>query len=67
MSELSRAGYEVAAPESANVRTALQHQPDLILLHGEKDYLRWRTDVRTLDCCGLLTQLKGNELTAGQR
>src|ERR1700733_3507947 len=53
--ELSRAGYEVAAPESADVRTALQHQPDLILL---------QTDVRTLDCCGLLTLLKGNEATA---
>src|SRR6266704_2800556 len=38
VSELSRAGYDVAAPESA--------------------------DVRTLDCCGLLTQLKGNEATA---
>src|SRR5580704_12534650 len=55
VSELSRAGYEVAAPESADVRTALEHQPDLILL---------QTDVRTLDCCGLLTQLKGNEGTA---
>lgn len=55
MSELSRAGYDVAAPESADVRTVLQHQPDLILL---------QTDVRTLDCCGLLTQLKGNEATA---
>ena len=54
-SELSRAGYEVATPESADVRTVLQHQPDLILL---------QTDVRTLDCCGLLTQLKGNESTA---
>jgi DNA-binding response OmpR family regulator len=53
--ELSRAGYDVAAPESADVRTVLQHQPDLILL---------QTDVRTLDCCGLLAQLKGNEATA---
>ena len=55
VSELARAGYDVAAPESADVRTVLQHQPDLILL---------QTDVRTLDCCGLLTQLKGNEATA---
>src|SRR6201987_1201496 len=55
VSDLSRAGYDVAAPESADVRTVLQHQPDLILL---------QTDVRTLDCCGLLTQLKGNEATA---
>jgi DNA-binding response OmpR family regulator/S1-C subfamily serine protease len=55
MSELSRAGYDVAVPESADVRTVLEHQPDLILL---------QTDVRTLDCCGLLTQLKGNEATA---
>jgi S1-C subfamily serine protease len=53
--ELSRAGYDVSAPESADVRTVLQQQPDLILL---------QTDVRTLDCCGLLTQLKGNEATA---
>jgi DNA-binding response OmpR family regulator len=53
--ELSRAGYDVATPESADVRTVLQQQPDLILL---------QTDVRTLDCCGLLTQLKGNEATA---
>src|SRR6267378_1098272 len=55
MLELSRAGYDVAAPESADVRTVLEQQPDLILL---------QTDVRTLDCCGLLTQLKGNEATA---
>jgi DNA-binding response OmpR family regulator len=55
VSELARAGYDVAAPESADVRTVLQHQPDVILL---------QTDVRTLDCCGLLTQLKGNEATA---
>ena len=55
VSELSRAGYDVATPESADVRTVLQQQPDLILL---------QTDVRTLDCCGLLTQLKGNEATA---
>jgi DNA-binding response OmpR family regulator len=55
VSELSSAGYDVATPQSADVRTVLQHQPDLILL---------QTDVRTLDCCGLLTQLKGNETTA---
>src|SRR5580704_9550309 len=55
VSELSRAGYDVATPESADVRTVLEEQPDLILL---------QTDVRTLDCCGLLTQLKGNEATA---
>src|SRR5579864_8113055 len=55
VSELSRAGYDVATPETADVRTVLQQQPDLILL---------QTDVRTLDCCGLLTQLKGNEATA---
>jgi DNA-binding response OmpR family regulator len=55
VSELSRAGYEVTAPDSADVRTVLQHQPDLILL---------QTDVKTLDCCGLLVQVKGNETTA---
>lgn len=55
MAELARAGYEVAAPESADVQTVLQHGPDLILL---------QTDVATLDCCGLLTQLKGNEESA---
>jgi DNA-binding response OmpR family regulator len=55
VAELARAGYEVAAPESADVRTVLEHQPDLILL---------QTDVRTLDCCGLLAQLKSNETTA---
>src|ERR1700756_2650418 len=55
VSELSRAGYDVATPESADVQTVLQQQPDLILL---------QTDVRTLDCCGLLTQLKGNDATA---
>src|ERR1700742_2745549 len=53
--ELSRAGYDAVASDSADVRTVLQQQPDLILL---------QTDVRTLDCCGLLTQLKGNEATA---
>src|SRR5579864_1224596 len=55
VSELSRAGYDVVASESADVRTVLQHQPDLILL---------QTDVKTLDCCGLLVQLKGTEATA---
>jgi DNA-binding response OmpR family regulator/S1-C subfamily serine protease len=55
VSELSRAGYDVAPEQSADVRTVLQQQPDLILL---------QTDVRTLDCCGLLTQLKSNEATA---
>jgi serine protease Do len=55
VSELSRAGYDVATSDSADVRTVLQQQPDLVLL---------QTDVRTLDCCGLLTQLKGNETTA---
>ena len=55
VSELSRAGYDAAASESADVRTVLQQKPDLILL---------QTDVRTLDCCGLLTLLKGNEATA---
>jgi DNA-binding response OmpR family regulator len=55
VSELSRAGYDVAASETADVRTVLQHEPDLILL---------QTDVRTLDCCGLLSQLKGNQTTA---
>jgi DNA-binding response OmpR family regulator len=55
VSELSRAGFDVATPQSADVLTVLQQQPDLILL---------QTDVRTLDCCGLLTQLKGNEATA---
>ena len=53
--ELSRAGYDVAAPASADVRTVLEQQPDLVLL---------QTDVRTLDCGGLLVQLKGNETTA---
>jgi DNA-binding response OmpR family regulator len=55
VSDLSRAGYDAATPETADVSTVLQQQPDLILL---------QTDVRTLDCCGLLTQLKGNEATA---
>src|ERR1700756_4803060 len=55
VSELSRAGYDVATPESADVQTVLQQQPDLILL---------QTDVRTLDCCDLLGQLKGNDATA---
>jgi DNA-binding response OmpR family regulator len=55
VSELSRAGYDVTASEGADVRTVLQQTPDLILL---------QTDVRTLDCCGLLTQLKGTEATA---
>jgi hypothetical protein len=31
VSELARAGYDVTAPQSADVRTVLQHQPDLIL------------------------------------
>src|SRR6266446_8361915 len=55
MSELARAGYEVIAPERTDVQTVLQHEPDLILL---------QTDVKTLDCCGLITELKGNEASA---
>ena len=55
VSELSLAGYDAEASGSADVRTVLEHQPDLILL---------QTDVRTLDCCGLLVQLKGNDTTA---
>ena len=39
VSELARAGYDVAAPESADVRTVLQHQPDLILLPSWLDSL----------------------------
>jgi DNA-binding response OmpR family regulator/S1-C subfamily serine protease len=53
--ELSSAGYDAAVSESADVRTVLQHGPDLILL---------QTDVRTLDCCGLIVQLKSNDATA---
>jgi len=55
MSQLASAGYEVSAPQSADVQTVLQHEPDLILL---------QTDVTTLDCCGLIAQLKGNEASA---
>lgn len=55
MSELACAGYEVSAPPSADVQTVLQQAPDLILL---------QTDVTTLDCCGLIAQLKGNEASA---
>jgi DNA-binding response OmpR family regulator len=53
--ELFSAGYDAGTSESADVRTVLQQEPDLILL---------QTDVRTLDCCGLLVQLRGNEATA---
>src|SRR5215469_2597274 len=53
--ELSSAGYDAAVSDSADVRTVLEHEPDLILL---------QTDVRTLDCCGLLAELKGNDATA---
>jgi DNA-binding response OmpR family regulator len=53
--ELSSAGYDAAASESADVRSVIKHEPDLILL---------QTDVRTLDCCGLLGELKGNIATA---
>ncbi len=55
MSELASAGYEVSAPQTADVQTVLQQGPDLILL---------QTDVGTLDCCGLIAQLKGNDATA---
>lgn len=55
MPELTSAGYEVLAPSTADTQTVLQHAPDLVLL---------QTDVTTLDCCGLITQLKGNEASA---
>jgi S1-C subfamily serine protease len=55
MSELAGAGYEASAPAIADVQTVLQQEPDLILL---------QTDVETLDCCGLIAQLKGNEASA---
>ena len=53
--ELSAAGYEALAPENADVPTVLQNGPELVLL---------QTDVTTLDCCGLIAQLKGNEISS---
>jgi DNA-binding response OmpR family regulator len=53
--ELEQAGYDVAAPDQATVEAVLQQEPDLILL---------QTDVATLDCCGLIAQLKANEKSA---
>jgi S1-C subfamily serine protease/DNA-binding NarL/FixJ family response regulator len=53
--ELVSAGYDAAILASADVRTVLQQEPDLILL---------QTDVRTLDCCDFLAQLKGNDAAA---
>src|ERR1700722_20773284 len=55
MPELVGAGYDAVASSGADVQTVLQYEPDLILLE---------TDVATLDCCGLIVQLKGNESTA---
>jgi DNA-binding response OmpR family regulator len=55
MPELAGAGYDAVASSGADVQTVLQYGPDLILLE---------TDVATLDCCGLIVQLKGNESTA---
>lgn len=55
MPELAGAGYDAVASSAADVQTVLQYGPDLILLE---------TDVATLDCCGLIVQLKGNESTA---
>jgi DNA-binding response OmpR family regulator len=55
MPELAGAGYDAVASAGADVQTVLQYGPDLILLE---------TDVATLDCCGLIVQLKGNESTA---
>src|SRR6202008_1237667 len=55
ISEFSRAGYEITAPEHTDVQTVLEEKPDLILL---------QTDVKTLDCCGLIAELKGNEASA---
>jgi DNA-binding response OmpR family regulator len=52
---LAQAGYDVAAPEDASVETVLQQEPDLLLL---------QTDVATLDCCGLISELKNNEKSA---
>src|ERR1700747_2064589 len=53
--DLARAGYDVATPQPVDMQTVLREHPDLILLH---------TDVTTLDCCGLLSQIKGNEDSA---
>jgi DNA-binding response OmpR family regulator/S1-C subfamily serine protease len=55
ISEFARAGYEISAPERTDVQTVLEQKPDLILL---------QTDVKTLDCCGLISELKGNEASA---
>ena len=55
MPELTGAGYEASASPRADVQSVLQYGPDLILLE---------TDVATLDCCGLISQLKGNESSA---
>jgi DNA-binding response OmpR family regulator len=48
---LVSAGYDVSAPPSAEMTTVLDYQPDLLIL---------QTDVATLDCCGLLAQLKAD-------
>jgi len=53
--QLASAGYDASVSRQADVRTVLERNPDLILL---------QTDARTLDCCGLLAELKGNEATA---
>ena len=53
--EISAAGYEGLAPDNVDVQTVLQYGPDLILL---------QTDVATLDCCGLIAQLKADEASA---
>ena len=53
--DLAGAGYEVLTLPHADVHTVVQDAPDLILL---------QTDVATLDCCGLITQLRGNEASA---
>jgi S1-C subfamily serine protease len=48
------AGYTVLVSPSTDMSTVLDFQPDLIVL---------RTDVVTLDCCGLLAQLKADPRT----
>src|SRR5215469_16461090 len=58
LSALSAAGYEVSGDSSEGMKTVLSFAPHAVILGA---------DPPQLDCCGLLSEIKGSEQTQNIR